>query len=99
MPKDQDGFSLRTRARLLKFKNGIVRGRDKADEEVVHRDSLSADGTWKERHQRFDHTGDLYEETVTDPETGRVIYRKVEPLSKHRNHGDAKRKKPSTEGQ
>jgi hypothetical protein len=93
MPEDRDTFSVRETARIVKFNDGVVRGRDKADEEIRQRDDLSGDGTgWKDRRLRFDMTGDEYEETVIDPETGEVVHHETEPLSKHRDHGGAKQK-------
>jgi hypothetical protein len=78
---------------VVKFDDGVVRGRQKADEVIVAGDSRSAYGSWMDRQQRFDHAGDWYEETVTDPETGRVVHHEAEPLSQHpRPRRDAKRK-------
>ena len=37
---------------------------------------------------------DVYEEKVTDPNSGKAIHYCREKLSKHRNHGSAKKKNP-----
>ena len=47
---------------------------------------------WVDRLMRFDKRNDQYQEVVTDPETGTIIHKCEEPLSKHRGHGDARKK-------
>ncbi len=49
---------------------------------------------WVDRHVIVDRRGNRYVERVTDPATGHVIHYVDEPLSEHRGHGDAKRKRP-----
>lgn len=44
------------------------------------------------RVQRIDRRSDWYSETVTCAVTGRVIYEKREPLSEHKDRGDARRR-------
>ena len=41
--------------------------------------------------RRVSRDQDLYREVITDPDTGEVIHKCEEPLSKHQGHGDAKR--------
>lgn len=48
-------------------------------------------------HQRLiDRDNDVYRETVTDYESGEIIYHCEEPLSEHQGHGSAKPKKGET---
>jgi hypothetical protein len=42
---------------------------------------------WMHRTRRIDREGDLYEETVTDPDTGEVIHQQSERLTDHLGHG------------
>ncbi len=85
MPEDSDSFGFHERAVVVKFNDGIVRGRKKADEEIRQGDDLSRDGTgWKDRRMRFDETGDQYEETVIDLKTGGRVHHDAEPLSQKR---------------
>jgi hypothetical protein len=44
------------------------------------------------KERLIDREGYVYREIVTDIETGELIHQCAEPLSKHRNHGMAKRK-------
>lgn len=48
---------------------------------------------WVERLMRIDRRKDLYQEIVTDPETGAIIHKCEEPLREHEGHGDARKKK------
>jgi hypothetical protein len=50
-------------------------------------------GKWMHLERFFDHRGDRYVETVTDPETGEVIHQCDEPLSQHQGHGSAKKRR------
>lgn len=60
-------------------------------------DSYWRDGEkWVKKNRLVDRDRDLYQEVVTDPETGTVIHQCEEPLSEHRGHGSAKRS-PSSE--
>lgn len=47
---------------------------------------------WVERLMRIDRRNNQYREVVNDPETGAIIHKCEEPLSKHRGHGDARKK-------
>ena len=49
-------------------------------------------GKWMRLERFFDHRGDRYVETVTDPETGEIIHHCDEPLSQHRGHGRDKKR-------
>lgn len=65
----------------------------KTEVEVFSGDDLQRNtGKWMDKHRRIDYPQDQYEETVTDPETGKVIHCCKEPLSKHTGHGSAKQK-------
>lgn len=48
-------------------------------------------GRWMTKQRVIDREKDKYKEVVTDPETGKVIHRCDEPLSKHTGHGAAKK--------
>jgi len=50
-------------------------------------------GKWNKISRTIDRKMDLYEEVITDPETGQIIHKCEEPLSKHQGHGSAKHKK------
>ena len=56
----------------------------------LHRKS----GKWMKKERLIDREKDNYKEVITDPETGQVVHRCEEPLSKHVGHGSAKKKKP-----
>lgn len=45
------------------------------------------------KQRLIDREADKYVETVTDIETGEIIHKCDEPLSEHRGHGTAKKKK------
>jgi hypothetical protein len=45
---------------------------------------------WVHRVVNADRREDRFDEVVTDPDTGEVIYECHEPLSQHRGHGDAR---------
>jgi hypothetical protein len=48
-------------------------------------------GEWMEKSRVIDRDNDKYTEIVKDPKTGEVVYQCEEPLSKHVNHGSAKK--------
>lgn len=50
-------------------------------------------GKWMKKERIIDRENDHYREVVTDPETGKVIQHCDEPLSQHRGHGSAKKKR------
>lgn len=59
--------------------------------EFVAGDDLhNKSGKWHTKKRIIDRDNDRYEEVVSDPETGKIIHRCDEPLSKHRGHGLAK---------
>ena len=60
-------------------------------EQVVGADLHRKSGKWMHKERIIDRENDWYSETVTDPETGDVIYECHEPLSEHQGHGSAKR--------
>jgi hypothetical protein len=51
----------------------------------------SADGVRRRVHRTFDRDLDIYEEVITEEETGCVVKDLREPLSAHRGRGAAKR--------
>jgi predicted nucleic acid-binding Zn-ribbon protein len=50
---------------------------------------------WVHREKIEDRRNNWYTETVTDPDTGEIIHHHEEPLTDHRGHGSAKKKKNS----
>lgn len=56
-------------------------------------DLRKADGKWLQKKLLADKDNNLYEKTLTDPETGTIIHHCKEPLDKHTGHGSAKKKK------
>lgn len=50
------------------------------------------------RENSFDRVNDLYEEKITDLETGEILKHVSEKLTEHRGHGAAKPKLPPTKG-
>ncbi|MGC1133561.1 MAG: hypothetical protein WA941_12120 [Nitrososphaeraceae archaeon] len=48
------------------------------------------------RRMRVDRDNNRYTEEVEDKETGEIIHSVDEPLSEHRGHGSARRKKNDT---
>jgi len=50
------------------------------------------DREWVDKYRRIDKDKDLYEETVVDKKTGKILHSCKEPLSQHRGHGSAKMK-------
>ena len=57
----------------------------------LHRKS----GKWHHREMYIDRENNQYKEIVKDKTTGKIIYERKEPLSKHKGHGSAKRKRRS----
>ena len=49
-------------------------------------------GRWVRIRRVIDRVRNWYSETITDPSTGEVIHKCEEPLSKHTDHGSAKKK-------
>lgn len=69
-------------------------GKKKPVLEQVHGDDLHRKtGMWKKLSRIIDRQNNLYHETVTNPETGKIEHECREPLSEHRGHGAAKKKK------
>lgn len=56
-------------------------------------DLRKSDGKWMQKKRVLDRDNDRYIEVVVDPETGKIVHEKDEPLSKHVGHGTAKFKK------
>jgi len=60
--------------------------------EGYDRPSLSRKtGRWMRKEMRVDRRNNLYQDRVTDPETGEIVHEEDEPLTDHRGHGSAKR--------
>jgi hypothetical protein len=77
--------TLRERAQIVAFEEG------KRVFERLSGDDLCQDtGRYNHKVRLIDYQNDWYRETVTDPETGRVIHHCEERLSEHRDHGSAK---------
>ncbi len=69
-------------------------GKKKPSLDQTHGDDLQHQtGKWMKLSRVIDRDNDLYHETVTNPETGEVVHECKEPLSEHRGHGAAKKKK------
>lgn len=51
----------------------------------------SADGVRRRAHRIFDRDADVYDEIVTDEETGEIVMDLRQPVSAHRDRGTAKR--------
>jgi DNA-directed RNA polymerase subunit RPC12/RpoP len=62
-------------------------------EEKVGDDFWEKGGRWMTLRRLFDRRRNRYVERIEDPETGEVIRDVDEPLSDHRGHGDARRKR------
>lgn len=62
-------------------------------ESKVGDDLYRKTGEWRKLERRVDREGNWYYEKIVDPKTGRVIKDVSEPLTKHRGHGSAKKKR------
>ncbi|MBL8124194.1 MAG: zinc ribbon domain-containing protein [Blastocatellia bacterium] len=62
-------------------------------EQKVGDDLHRKTGLWMKLKRIIDRDNDAYQETVSDPRTGQVVHHTDEPLSQHRGHGSAKRKR------
>jgi phage FluMu protein Com len=62
-------------------------------ETVSGDDLLKTTGKWNKLERVIDRENNLYSEKIIDPETGKIIYQCEEPLSEHKGHGSAKKKK------
>ncbi len=87
----------------IKLKGGLVPHRTKRKlrkprrkpyrEEVTGYDHHRDTDTLRKIERTIDRERDWYSETVTDPETGEIVHRCEEPLSKHRGRGSAAKKR------
>lgn len=77
--------------------NEKVGKKKKSAFEFKHGDDSSKDtkSGWAKVNRVIDRKNDKYSETVTDPDTGKVIHKCEEKLSKHYGHGSAKFTKKS----
>lgn len=74
----------------LKAKRG---GSGKPVFELKSGDSFSRKANaWYQREMVVDREKNLYQETVTNPETGEIVHACEEPLNQHQGHGSAKGK-------
>lgn len=73
-------------------KNPHLPSKKKKRWEIIDRDTVQrGDGKTRVHHFQYkDRDLDIYEETVTDLETGEIIHECREPLSEHRGHGSDK---------
>jgi hypothetical protein len=75
----------------MKGKRG---GKGKPFIETTSGDDLhKTTGKWNRLERVIDRENNLYSEKIIDPETGRIIHQCEEPLSEHKGHGSAKKKK------
>ncbi|MCX5977399.1 MAG: hypothetical protein NTV33_11415 [Coprothermobacterota bacterium] len=61
-------------------------------EEVSGDDLHMENCRWMKLTRVIDREKNLYQESVVDPTTGEVVHECKEPLSKHQNHGNAKKR-------
>ena len=62
--------------------------------EIIAGDSLTKKtGKWAHREMYIDRKNDQYREIVRDKKTGEIIHFTEEPLSQHKGHGSAKKRK------
>lgn len=80
----------------MQGKNPTLPSRKKLRWEWISKDTIQrGDGITRVHHYRLrDRDKDIYEETVTDLETGKIIHECKEPLSKHIGHGSDKNREP-----
>lgn len=83
----------RMKVERVQGKNPHLPSRKKKRWEIISRDAVQrSDGKTRVHHFQYkDRDLDIYEEVVTDLETGEVIHECKEPLSKHIGHGSDKR--------
>jgi hypothetical protein len=76
-----------------KVKDPALPSTDKLRVDVFAGDDLrKRDGAWMKKERVLDRDRDHYKEVVIDPATGETIHQCEEPLSKHLDHGSAKKK-------
>ena len=78
----------------IKLKLKSVKG-NTLKEESSGDDFSTSHGKYMQKQRIIDHEKDLYEEVVVDPKTAKIVHSCKEPLSEHRGHGSAKKKKAS----
>lgn len=88
-----DSFLIEETAVKGVAKDPTLTGKKKRLVEFKSERSLTRDtGRMSKRQVLVDRVNDNYEEHVVDAETGELVYKCKEPLSKHRGHGDAKKR-------
>lgn len=87
-------IGVKARIEGMKGKNFHFPSKKKLRWEWVSKDTVQrGDGVTRIHLYRYrDRDNDVYEETVTDLETGAIIHECKEPLSEHRGHGSDKNK-------
>lgn len=85
-------IELRMKVEQVQGKNPHLPSRKKKRWEVIDKDTIQrGDGKTRVHHFQYkDRDLDIYEETVTDLETGEIIHACKEPLSEHIGHGSDK---------
>jgi len=77
----------------LKVKDSRYSGKHKLRKHIISGSEIRRDDNkWMEKNRLIDKDQDLYMEKVTDSQTGEIVHECNEPLSKHWNHGSAKKK-------
>ena len=71
---------------------GPKRGRGKYEYEILKGDEFNSEGRIMQKERIVDHQNDRYMETVIDAETGEIVRKIDEPLSKHVGRGSARSK-------
>jgi len=64
-------------------------------EQISGADLFRKIGRWMHLSRVIDRENDWYSKVITDPVTGKIVYRCEEPLSKHTGHGSARHEKKS----
>jgi len=77
----------------MRLKGGERTASGKSGKELTQgHDFYKKSKVWNYLYRLIDRTNDWYHEKITDTKTGRTIHECQEPLSKHHEHGSAKRK-------
>jgi hypothetical protein len=83
-----DTIILREQLRGKRKQQGVKKP---LSEFIIGADLHQKSGKWNHKHRIIDRETDRYTEIITDPETQEIIHRCEEPLSKHKDHGSAKK--------
>ena len=78
----------------VKAKDDRFRREDKLRRDFVSGDELHLkSGKWYKKERIIDRDSDTYKEVVSDPSTGEEKHHCEEPLSDHKGHGSANKKR------